>query len=249
MGSGGGNAGGGGGGGGPPTGSATGGAAGEVVPPAKEPGMAGATFPDDPVTNPGGVLTGPGVKAEQLAAKDSGPARAYTGAHVEGFDHYAGLNAEKLNRTLYDPAGVRRTLEMAGESQAYIDDFFKRASRYQKELNTSLDKMKSYQGQTYRTVSDSGGQLAAKYQPGKPVTMKEFVSASRSTNPSYKPYDLASTGSTRFIIQSKSGKLVEKISQYQAEREVLFKSGSKFMVTSKKFNSERGTWDISLKEL
>lgn len=252
MGSGGSNASAGGGGGGATqqvTGQAGPGGPPEVVPPAKEIGMKPPNFPQDPVTNPGGTLTGPGVKVEQLSAAERASIEAYTGAHVAGGERFAGLNAEKLNRSLYDPEGFKRTLELAGESPASVADYVRRAAQYKAELNTALDKVRNYQGQVYRMISDSGGNLAAKYEVGKTTVLREFVSTSRSTNPSYKPFDMAGTGDTRFVIQSKTGKWVERVSRYGPEREVLFKSDTAFMTTKKVFNRERGSWDIYLTEL
>lgn len=250
MGSGSSHGGGGGGGGGSKTlaGGGAGGAS-EQVPPASDIGMAGAKFPDDPVVNPGGTLTGSGVKVESMEASQRASIEAYTGKKVAGGERFKGLNAEKLNRSLYDPEGFKRTLEMAGEPPSVIADYVRRADAFKRELNTALDQVRNYEGEVYRTISDSGGKLAGMYEPGKAVTMKEFVSTSRSTNPSYKAFDMAGTGDTRFIIQSKTGKWVEKVSQYGPEREVLFKSGSKFMVQSKTFNKSRGTWDVRLKEI
>lgn len=249
MGSGGSNAGGGGGGGGAPEQQATGGKTPDQIPPAEEIGYAGPSYPEDPVTNPGGTLTGPGVNVENLTRSERAAIEAYTGSKVPGGERFSGLNAEKLNRYLYDKEGFVRTLELAGESPAKIADYLKRAEAYKVELNRALDKVRNYQGQVYRTISDSTGELAARYEPGKAVTLREFVSTSRSTNPSYKPFDLAGTGETRFLIQSKTGKWVEKVSHFRPEREVLFKSDTSFMVTKKVFNRSRGTWDIHLKEL
>lgn len=249
MGSGGSHGGAGGGGGGAQN-LAGGGAGGPVEQVPSTPGnWAADKYPSDPVTNPGGQLTGPGVKAEQLSASDAAPIIAYTGGKVPGGERFKGLSAEKLNRSLYDPEGFKRTLELAGESPSSIADYMRRATQYKNELNAAMDKLRNYEGEVYRTISDHGGSLAAKYEVGKPVTFKEFVSTSRSTAPTYKAFDYASTGDTRFVIQSKTGKWIESISNYTGEREVLFKSGSKFMVTKKTFNKDRGTWDIHMKEI
>lgn len=219
----------------------------EIVPPHSA--GHGAQYPGDPITNPGGTLTGPGTKAEFLPADEVASIIGYTGGKVPGGERFKGLNAEKLNRSLYDPEGFKRTLELAGESPASIADYVKRAAKYKDELNASLSKLRNYEGQVYRTISDTSGNLAKMYEPGKPITLKEFVSTSRSPRPSYMAFEHASTGSTRFVIESKTGKWIESVSNYAAEKEVLFRSGTKFMVTKKTYNKDRGTWDIHMKEI
>jgi hypothetical protein len=109
--------------------------------------------------------------------------------------------------------------------------------------------LRDYRGETYRVINDRTGDIAAKYTPGNIMRHQDFLSTSRSPSPSYQPFASARSGQTRFIIQSKSGKLVENISEYTAEREVLFRSGTKFKVTSKTYNTARGTWDITLTEI
>lgn len=246
MGSGGSNAGAGGGGGGVPTTPPTGGKAPE--PPPDLPSRANqpfSSFPDDPVVNPGGTLTGTGVKAEMAPKTDA--IYAYTGGYVKGGDRFAGLSAEDLNKALYDKKNF-----IAQHGQAK----YKAALNFRTELNTELNTLRNYQGEVYRVIGNPtiGGQkLAETFQPGRPVHFNEFLSTSRTITPSYKPFSAASSGveagQIRFMIQSKSGKLVERVSSYEAEREVLFRSGTSFMIQSKTYNQARKVWDIRMTEI
>lgn len=190
----------------------------------------------DPTINPGGKLVGKGVKAENLSAEAQKSIKAYTGSKVPGGERFS-VKPEQLNKVLRG--------ETSGLTKAKVSQ----AKAYQKELNESLSKLRSYKGETYRTISDFDSKIASKYIPGKIVRQPEFTSTSRVPSASYKPFHGASSGSTRFKVQSKTGKLIEKISEYKAEKEVLFRSGTNFKVTSKTWNPGRGTWDISLTEL
>ena len=202
--------------------------------------------------NPGGQLVGPGVAVEKLAQADKDSIIAYSGAYVDGGERFKGLNAEKVNRSLYDPEGFKRTLEMAGESPASVADYVKRAKAYQVELDRSLSKVRDYEGEVYRVVSNAeigGKRLSDSFVAGKPVSFKEFLSTSRAPNGSYKSFAKAGNNEIRFKIASKHGKSIEKVSWATSEREVLFKSGSSFNVVSKTYNAERGSWDIVLSEI
>lgn len=206
-------------------------------------------YETDPTITPGGVYTGPGELVQDLPANVQGPIHAYTGGKIPGGERFAGLNAEKLNRSLYDPEGFKRTLNLAGESPQQIADYMKRAKGYQVELDAALSKVRNYEGEVYRSVVDEGGAIAKQYEPGSVATMKGFTSASRSPNPSYKAFNSTGEGHTRFIIQSKTGKHIEQISLFEKEREVLFRSGTSFRVVSRTWNAQRGTWDIKLAEI
>lgn len=245
MGSGGSNQSGGGGGGGAEQGGAT-------QPPQDVPKHTGSTdgkdhskiYDEDPTVNPGGQLVGEGGLVENMPKEVQDSIVAYTGGEVTGGARFGRMSAEELNRVLRDPE-FRESLGRLDPARLKIAD------AYQKELNRSLDRLRSYKGEVYRTIDDATGNIAKKFEPGRPYKFDEFLSTSRSTNPSYKPFADARRGQTRFKIEAtgKGGKWVEKISEFTPEREVLFKSGSRFMVTSRKFNAQRGTWDISLREI
>lgn len=228
MGSGSGGSGGGGGGGGelgqpaPPSQSAE-----EVLGPAR--------VLDTSDINPGGQITGQGELVENLPTQDIETIRSYTGGAMVKPKVMA-LKADDLNSILREPYTAPQVMKKA-------------ARVYEKDLNMSLSKVKSYKGETYRVIEDSGGAIAAKYSPGNIVKQNEFISTSRSPNAAAFSYTRARSGSTRFKIQSKTGKPIEKTSYHQTEHEVLFRSGSRFKVTSKTWNEARNTWDIGLTEI
>lgn len=207
--------------------------------------------PDDPTVNPGGQLVGPGVEVTKLTKYEQEAIEAYTGKWIKtaGGDRFKGLNAEELNRYLYDRDGFIQRLKNKGKTPGEIADLLTRAEGFKTELNAHLAKVRSYRGEVYRVIDDYGGSLAGRYVPGKTVTLNEFVSTSRALDASSFPFIRAQTGKTRFIIQSKSGKMIEKISEFTTEREVLFRSGTSFRVISKTYNKSRQTWDIRLAEI
>lgn len=213
--------------------------------------IANYTQPDDPSVNPGGQLVGPGVDVTKLTKYEQEAIEAYTGKWIKTAEgaRFKGLNAEELNRYLYDRDGFIQRLKNKGKTPGEIADLLTRAEGFKTELNAHLAKVRSYSGEVYRVINDSSGALAGRYVPGKIVTLNEFVSTSRSLNASSFPFIRAKTGKTRFIIQSKSGKMVEKISEFTTEREVLFRSGTSFRVVSKTYNKSRQTWDIRLAEI
>ena len=96
-------------------------------------------------------------------------------------------------------------------------------------VNQGLDKVPAYNGMTYRdtTLPD---EVLEKYQIGKIVTEKAFMSSSIDNSLS------TFKGNVRFIIQSKNGKIIEDISDYPDEREVLFKDRTKFFIKDRYMN-------------
>lgn len=195
---------------------------------------------EDPDAKPGGVVKGPGYDAQLLFQKDQDSIVAYTGGKVDGGQRFKDLNAEKLNEALYNP---KKFLEEEGPQM------MTRAKAFAKELDTSLGKVRNYEGETYRVIMDRGGEVAAKFTPGKNYVADHFVSTSRSTTPSYRAFTQASDNQTRFIIHGKRGKMIENVSKYMEEKEVVYRLKTKFHVESKKFNYARSTWDIVLREI
>lgn len=100
--------------------------------------------------------------------------------------------------------------------------------------SAGLDKMPPYQGTTYRKASLSPEQFAL-YKPGMVVEERGFTSTSKNKN--------VWSGSHQYTVHGKSGRDVQKISNYHNEAEVLFKSGTRFYVEKVEGNH------ITLREL
>jgi hypothetical protein len=130
-------------------------------------------------------------------------------------------------------------------------DYYKSITR---TINKALDEMPDkFIGTVYRgTDLDEKtfkGYLKA-FETGKPYSDKGFTSSSYDPN---KAFD----GPHNFVIKSKSGTVIEKISAHGIneelhgginENEVLFKAGQKFKVTN--INEyEKGKWRIDMEEL
>src|SRR5690606_23913398 len=95
-----------------------------------------------------------------------------------------------------------------------------------KLADQALTKMPTHQGWVHRGVEDLPADVLAKYVPGKIVTEEAFTSTSQAE-------DSAFTGKVKFKILSKSGRDVQALSRVEAEKEVLFRPGTKFLVTDK----------------
>lgn len=102
-----------------------------------------------------------------------------------------------------------------------------------KHLNYSLSKLPNYKLLCYRTIKCSKTKLKKYYDAftnDLTVIENSFLSCSKS-----KSLSLYFSESPLFIIKSKRGKEIEKIAKFgidsgQNEKEVLFKSNSKFKV-------------------
>jgi len=214
-------------------------------------------FAKDPTLTPGGIISKTGKSARDVKHE---AITAYTGGHIPGSEaaRFKDLNAEKLNKALYDKAGFEK--DMAKYS---LDpkEMYKRAKAYEAEVNSELQHIASYQGEVYRTITNAhvgGKALSEKYVPGQVQQFDEFLSTSRSASPSYRAFvdakgsyvlNESQADKIRFVIQSKTGKPIERVSQYTLEQEVLFGSKSRFIVTKKVFNQDRGTVDIHMTEI
>ena len=214
-------------------------------------------YEQDPTLHPGGIISKTGNQVTEVKHE---AITAYTGGHIQGSaaSRFKDLNAEKVNKALYDRAGFEKDMVGLGLDPK---EMYKRAKAYEAEINSELQHVASYQGEVYRTISNShvgGKALSEKYVPGQVQQFDEFLSTSRSASPSYKafvdakgPHVLKESQASkiRFVIQSKTGKPIENVSQYIREQEVLFGSKSRFMVTKKVFNQDRGTIDIHMTEI
>lgn len=91
-----------------------------------------------------------------------------------------------------------------------------------------LNKLKSFEGDVYRGsgLNEAAFNTYVKaLNNGKPVIEKAFFSTSKDIT---KKFDK----NTIYKIKSKTGKLVEELSEYQSEQEVLFKPNTKFKIIS-----------------
>jgi hypothetical protein len=206
---------------------------------------------------------GGGTAVENLPQPNQDIISAYTGKYVEGLEHLDGMNAEDLNEVLrewgsgapFDPTNPKHRI-----AQRYMDD-----------LNESLDKIQPHtKGNLYRVIDDGSiasrpnnfatdttprhGNISDLFQEGRVSHFDDFLSTSKSPNSSYKPYEHQQGTSVNApirlkITSSHSGRDIQNVSRFKDEKEVLFGTGKKFLVTSKKWNTNRNTWDITMEEL
>ncbi|WP_405137431.1 ADP-ribosyltransferase [Nocardia sp. NBC_01388] len=91
-------------------------------------------------------------------------------------------------------------------------------------INSALAKLPNYEGVVHRGAQ-LPAEVLAKYQPGVVVTEKAFTSTSRGLSQAF-----LGNGNVRYNIFSRYGSPLGRYSQNPWEREVLFGSGSKFLV-------------------
>jgi hypothetical protein len=90
-------------------------------------------------------------------------------------------------------------------------------------LNIALTKLRTdYSGFVYRGIK--GKYDLSKYIEGNIITEEQFISSTSNRNKSF-------VGQIMFTIKSKSGKLINQFSWFQDENEVLFRAGTKYLVT------------------
>ena len=86
-------------------------------------------------------------------------------------------------------------------------------------LNDALDRLPDSPEDGLKRGTTLTSEEMAEYVPGQIVTEAAFTSASLGRG---------FGGNVRFIINARHGKRIERLSRYPSEREVLFKTGSRF---------------------
>lgn len=90
------------------------------------------------------------------------------------------------------------------------------------QLNNALDKLPTHKGTVFRKAKLTQSQIEM-YQPGKIVEERGFTSTSKDKD--------IWNGNVQFVVTSKSGRDISRISKHPHEEEVLFKSGTRFRIT------------------
>lgn len=123
-----------------------------------------------------------------------------------------------------------RSHEISAEQQVLRDN-----------INAALNKIPDYVGEVVRRVELPPEVLQA-HQAGAIVTYDAFTSATRNAQDVFKHYP------HRLVIQSKTGKRIDWLSDYQTEGEVLFRAPTRFFVTGVGTLKD-GTIQIELQEI
>lgn len=179
------------------------------------------------------VFTASGVAAGDpeslLSDQDIASVVAYTQVS------YVDVNESLRRDSLFDPDGRIGSMDN-------LRDF-------EVDLNSALGKLPDYEGVVHRGagfITRSGAQEAFDQYSSKiggTVSEKAFVSTSKSPEASRE-------GQIRFVINSKTGKDVSRISlKGTAEEEVLFRSGSKFKVIAAKVIREGREYLVEMEEV
>ena len=124
-------------------------------------------------------------------------------------------------------------LSVIGYTGSFYKDFNKalrtgtatpKITRYENLLNTALEKLPKFSGISYRAVQKLSKEDLARYKEGEVVIEPFFVSTSELKKVQ------GFSGKVRFEIYGKNGRKVANLSLYPSEKEVLFKSESRFIV-------------------
>ena len=148
--------------------------------------------------------------------------------------HYTGGGSDSLNKALRDNTH---------------DEYFKFYEHY---LNKALNKLSTYEGDSYRGQKNISSEELELYEKAKDSNkaIKIFCFYSTTTalqvarNKFMKP---SNHQKTFFTIAGKRGRKVEKLSQHPEEKEILFQSQSFFWV--REIYEERKVIYIELEEV
>jgi len=215
------------------------------------------------VVHPQAVAAAALLSQQQSARGRTGDAQRdqfsdqWTGRQVSTADFRAKYDFEyedavdKINRSKAKPE-VAAVLDRVPEEELvaiilYTSSHFVEMNRTLRQGDTSsldehgdaihladkgLDKLPSYQGWVHRGVDSLPAEVLAKYVPGQTVTEHSFTSTSYDDGAQF-------AGNVQFKIKSKDGKLVESLSRYDTEKEVLFRPGATFKVLDKERDGDR----------
>ncbi|HEY8936997.1 MAG TPA: RHS repeat-associated core domain-containing protein, partial [Cyclobacteriaceae bacterium] len=145
--------------------------------------------------------------------------------------HYTGSSHTELNKVL----------EGAGE---LTDDM----TEYKNLLNKGLQKLPNYQGEVFRGLGKAESVIAKGWVEGQEVTFQSFKSTSRSIDEADN-FMFNGSGDVSLIINSKTGKAIDKVSFDPNELEVLFESGKKFKVDQVTYRARIVESDPLIKEI
>ena len=176
---------------------------------------------------------GGGSKEDQKSmvslAKITGPKKAKSHAeHAQKAIDKVGLGGKmSVAQGAHVVAYTTDSYRMINESLR-SGSMSKDQSAFASQLNAALSKLPSYKGTVTRGAPIESGRY---YSPGMIVKERAFTSTSKKSTSRFNSND------TKFVITSKTGKDISSFSKHPGEKEVLFRSGTRFRVTKLERNS------------
>jgi len=169
---------------------------------------------------------------------------SYSDVEVEAFNRLAGLigkDAAKSNAAqakammAQDKSVAKMSPAEASHIVAYSGSTYTSLNRQLREekvepkmwghvngLNAALEKLPVHEGEVYRKASLKSD-VHEQYKVGIVVEERGFTSTSTNKDVWH--------GNVHFTIKSLTGRRIEKLSKHKSEKEVLFRSGTRFRVT------------------
>ena len=139
-------------------------------------------------------------------------------AEIEAGNNPHGLSHSDIAHIkAYTGAGYRKS-----NSQLRNGSIDEHTFRHTRNLERALEKLPPHRGTVGRKTELTAEQFAL-YKPGMIVQERAFTSTSKSTT--------TWSGSTRYMITSKTGRDVSSLSMHKDEDEVLFKPNTAFKIT------------------
>ena len=203
----------------------------------------------------GSSSSGSGGENESVGkslSKNDGQARAFLDKFVSGDKYWGkkqalkqrdagGFNLTDSEATLlfsytdktYHP--MNQQLRFGKLTQSAIGDqkvMNKNIRGIEATMNSALDKLPTYNGVVSRR-SFVTHETMEKYKPGKIITEKGFVSSKAQARTKFKPVQGGHPDAilgVEYIITSKTGRRISAMSRRPGEKEILFKSRTKFKV-------------------
>lgn len=169
-----------------------------------------------------------------------------TGKITRIFSKYLSLEEEAILRFYTTNAGYKNfNKALRGEIQ--MTQEFKAQAEL---MNKALDKLPKYQSNEmlYRIENLTESEINRIYKTGKTVENKHFTSSTYDYN-ALRDAVLNRQFTVIIRIKSKNGRLIEELSTLKKEKEVLFKSNSKFTVEKIGNTQDPNDWMRLVKEI
>ncbi len=189
------------------------------------------------------------IDTNPLSKKDWGKIEKHYDGYVDPIEKTdianakkAGLNEQEANLVINYTDRLYAVLN----KEIYTDNASEMTNFVTSKLNTTLDKLPSYNGSVFRGLNPkNASEFVENLEKDGKFKFETFTSTSKDMNVAQD--FLKGDQKIIFNIESKTGKSIESFSQVPEEQEVLFKSGTQFEFVSKNYMG--GIHYVKLREI